>query len=84
MSAQGNLLRKKCISGIRIVSATRLIPNHYDLGYYESVSATRLIPNYYDLGYYESVSVTRLIPIHYDLGYQESVSEWVVTRGYQV
>ena len=51
MSAQGNLLRKKCISGIRIVSATRLIPNHYDLGYYESVSVTRLIPIHYDLGY---------------------------------
>ena len=63
MSAQGNLLRKKCISGIRIVSATRLIPNRYDLGYYESVSATRLIPIHYDLGYYKSVSewvVTRV------------------------
>ena len=50
MSAQGNLLSKKGISGIRIVSATRLIPNHYDLGYYESVSATRQIPIDYDLG----------------------------------
>ena len=57
MSAQGNLLRKKCISGIRIVSATRLIPNYYDFGRYESVSAARLIPNHYDLGYLESVSV---------------------------
>ena len=56
MSAQGNLLRKKCISGIRIVSATRLIPNHYDLGYYKSVSVTRLIPIHYDLGYWKSVS----------------------------
>ncbi len=63
MSAQGNLLRKKCISGIRIVSATRLIPKHYDLGYYESVSATRLIPIHYDLGYQKSASelvVTRV------------------------
>jgi len=51
MRAQGNFLRKKCISGIRIVSATSLIPNHYDLGYYESVSVTRLIPIHYDLGY---------------------------------
>ena len=41
----------------RIVSATRLIPNHYNFGHYESVSATRLIPNHYDLGYWESVSV---------------------------
>ena len=53
MSAQGNLLRKKCISGIRIVSATHLIPNYYDLGYYKSVSVTRLIPIHYDLGLLE-------------------------------
>ena len=32
----------------RIVSATHLIPNHYNFGRYEGVSATRLIPNHYE------------------------------------